>query len=60
MKCTADMHERLKSPSKWQLQKYVGLQPTYDEPGKPTHLEMRNTLCCGTTLCVPVTVGGDK
>lgn len=60
MKCDAESHERLKSSSQWPLQTYVGLQPTYDEPGKPTHLEMRNALCCQTTLCVPVTIGGGK
>lgn len=48
-------HEAIKlDEARWSALVYVGIQPTYDEPGKPTHLELRNCTC-GSTLCKPVT-----
>jgi hypothetical protein len=52
--CAFD-HEELKHDEpRWSALPFVGLQQTYDRPGKPTHLELRN-CACGSTLCKPVT-----
>lgn len=54
--CAAGVnHEQLKlDESAWSALPFVGLQPTYDEPGQPTHLELKN-CACGSTLCKSVT-----
>lgn len=52
-RCPVD-HEALKQDeARWSALEYRGLQRTYDEPGFPTHLELRNCEC-GTTLGRPV------
>ena len=53
-RCTKD-HEALKTSPLWGALQFVGMQPTYDDPGQPTHLEMRN-CSCGSTLCKEVTL----
>lgn len=57
--CTQESHERLKlDAEQWRARTvFRAYQPTYDKPGQPTHLEMRNCEC-GSTLCVPVTLEG--
>lgn len=52
--CTQASHDALKrNPAAWSRLVLIGHQRTYDEPGQPTHLEMRNCTC-GSTLCLPV------
>lgn len=52
--CSNASHDVLKRNSAaWSRLELRGYQRTYDEPGQPTHLEMRNCFC-GSTLCLPV------
>lgn len=48
-------HEALKQDdAAWDSLPLLGMQRTYDEPGEPTHLEMKNCPACDSTLCKPV------
>lgn len=51
--CTIEKHEAMTKSPDFDRLPYVGEMPTYDEPGYPTHLEMRN-CACGSTLCKPI------
>ena len=65
--CTIEKHEAMTKSPDFDRLPYVGLtmspdshrrpsvgyRPTNDEPGYPTHLEMRN-CACGSTLCKPI------
>lgn len=54
--CPVD-HEAAKTdPDRWAALALVGTQPTYDEPGQPDALELRN-CACGTTLARPFYTG---
>lgn len=53
MTCPLD-HEALKHSEGWTSLPLVGLQPTYDEPDQPQHLELRNCTTCHSTLCKPI------
>ena len=48
-------HDEMKlDPTTWSQLPFVGLQKTYDKPGQPNYLELRNCTC-GSTLCLPIT-----
>lgn len=51
--CSVD-HEAIKSTPDWSALKLIGRMPSYDEPGKPDLLELRNCGECHTTLAKPI------
>lgn len=53
--CSQAEHDAIKADdARWLSLEYVGMQPTYDEPGQPQEDELRNCTC-GSTLNRPVT-----
>lgn len=49
--CSRDRHDAIKNDDAiWLTLEPEGYQPTYDEPGKPTHLELKKCDQCDSTL----------
>jgi hypothetical protein len=53
MSCSQESHDLLLLSPQWSSLEPAGIQPTYDEPGQPQFLELRN-CSCGSTLARPV------
>jgi len=49
--CTSERHDAIKTDDAiWLTLEPEGYQPTYDEPGQPTHLELKKCDQCDSTL----------
>ncbi len=48
--CSVATHEALKADGRWNSMATVGVMPTYDEPGQPQHLVLKDCPYCHSTL----------